>query len=340
LLPGATERVLRVAAQLERSLPKSSVTAHRAGSEALDRALLAAFPDRVSRRRPTDPERAVMVGGSGLLFGRDTAVRTHDLFLALEVQAGRRGAHSEGRVHLAVALQPEWLAGVLEAEEAEIDTNGRVRVLRRRRYRDLVIEETEIPIRDRAVVEAALIEAASRDLERHLALGDSNVADFLARLRSLAHWRPELELPTFDEEALKALLPSLVLGARALSDLSRAPLLDILRGSLDPAHYRLLNEQAPTHVELPRGRTKKLQYEPGRPPVLAARIQEFFGMQETPTVGGGRIKVLLHLLAPNFRPQQVTDDLVGFWKNTYPEVRKELRGRYPKHDWPEDPSRE
>jgi ATP-dependent helicase HrpB len=71
--------------------------------------------------------------------------------------------------------------------------------------------------------------------------------------------------------------------------------------------------------------------------VLAARIQELFGMEQTPTVAGGRVKVLLHLLAPNFRPQQVTDDLAGFWRNTYPEVRKELRGRYPKHDWPEDP---
>lgn len=337
LVPAAADRILRVAAQLERSLPRGLSATRAAEPEALDRALLAAFPDRVARRRPSDPDRAIMVGGSGVLLGRETAVRTHDLFLALEVQAGRRGALSEGSVHLAVAIDPKWLPGIVEIEEAEIDGGGRVRVVRRRRYQDLVIDETAIPTRDRAVVEAALVEAAGQKLQRHLPLNDPSVAQFLARLRSLAHWRPELDLPTFGDEDLLALLPSLVLGARSLSDLERAPLLEVLRGSLHSAHYRLLNEQAPSHVELPRGRTKRLQYEAGRPPVLAARIQELFGMEQTPTVAGGRVKVLLHLLAPNFRPQQVTDDLAGFWRNTYPEVRKELRGRYPKHDWPEDP---
>ena len=81
----------------------------------------------------------------------------------------------------------------------------------------------------------------------------------------------------------------------------------------------------------------RLRYEPGRPPVLAARIQDLFGLTETPTVAGGRVPVLLHLLAPNGRPQQVTDDLASFWETTYREVRKELKGRYPKHAWPEDP---
>ena len=80
-----------------------------------------------------------------------------------------------------------------------------------------------------------------------------------------------------------------------------------------------------------------MDYEEGRPPVLAARIQELFGLTETPRLGGGRVKVLLHLLAPNYRPQQVTDDLASFWANTYPQVRKELRARYPRHAWPEDP---
>ena len=88
---------------------------------------------------------------------------------------------------------------------------------------------------------------------------------------------------------------------------------------------------------MPSGSRIRLTYEPGRPPVLAVRIQEMFGAAETPRVAAGRVPVLLHLLAPNMRPQQVTDDLASFWRNTYPEVRKELAGRYPKHAWPEDP---
>ena len=88
---------------------------------------------------------------------------------------------------------------------------------------------------------------------------------------------------------------------------------------------------------MPSGSRIQLVYEPGRPPVLAARIQELFGLAETPRVAAGRVPVLLHLLAPNHRPQQVTHDLRSFWENTYPQVRKELQGRYPKHAWPEDP---
>jgi ATP-dependent helicase HrpB len=98
-----------------------------------------------------------------------------------------------------------------------------------------------------------------------------------------------------------------------------------------------VEREAPERLEVPSGSHITLKYEVGRPPVLAVRIQELFGLAETPRVAGGRVRVLLHLLAPNYRPQQVTDDLASFWANTYPQVRKELRGRYPKHAWPEDP---
>jgi ATP-dependent helicase HrpB len=98
-----------------------------------------------------------------------------------------------------------------------------------------------------------------------------------------------------------------------------------------------VEREAPERLAVPSGSRIALKYEAGRPPVLAARIQELFGLAETPRVAAGRVKVLVHLLAPNYRPQQVTDDLASFWRNTYPLVRKELRARYPKHDWPEDP---
>src|SRR5207249_4270927 len=98
-----------------------------------------------------------------------------------------------------------------------------------------------------------------------------------------------------------------------------------------------VDRDAPERIQVPSGSRIAVRYEEGRTPVLAVRIQELFGLADTPRVASGRVKVLLHLLAPNSRPQQVTDDLASFWANTYPGVRKELRARYPKHAWPEDP---
>jgi ATP-dependent helicase HrpB len=110
-----------------------------------------------------------------------------------------------------------------------------------------------------------------------------------------------------------------------------------VQGLLSNEQRRLLDQHAPQAMSLPTGRQVLLHYEQGQPPVLAARIQEFFGWKSTPVLAGGRVPLLLHLLAPNQRCHQITADLASFWKNTYPSVRKELRGRYPKHDWPEDP---
>ena len=110
-----------------------------------------------------------------------------------------------------------------------------------------------------------------------------------------------------------------------------------LQGRLTAPQRQAVAAEAPERIEVPSGSQIALQYEVGRPPVLAVRIQELFGLRETPRLAGGRVPVLLHLLAPNYRPQQVTDDLASFWANTYPQVRKELRARYPKHAWPDDP---
>jgi ATP-dependent helicase HrpB len=110
-----------------------------------------------------------------------------------------------------------------------------------------------------------------------------------------------------------------------------------LRGRLTHAQNRLLDEQAPEALTVPSGQRIRLTYTPDRPPLLAARLQELFGWTETPRVAGGRVPVVLHLLGPNFRPVQITDDLRSFWSTTYFQVRKDLRARYPRHAWPDDP---
>ena len=338
---GAAGSVLAAAEQLERLLaaelgPAPEPSASR--EEALSRALLAAYPDRVALRREPRSDRVLLVGGRGARAGRDSAVRTAPLSLALDLVAGRRGEGAEAWVRLATELDESWLPAVRESLEHVFDPDReRVVARKRRTYRDLVLREVEAPVSDAERAAGILAEAAAGDLEGALALERDDVGRFLARVRCLAEWRPELGLPRFDREDLLELMPSLCAGKRSFDELRSSPLVEVLSGTLSYEQRKALETEAPERLEVPSGSHISLQWAAGEPPVLAVRIQEMFGAANTPTVAGGRVRVLLHLLAPNFRPQQITDDLTGFWDRTYPEVRKELAGRYPKHSWPDDP---
>ncbi len=341
---GRARQVLRVGRQLEKLAKRAGAGA--SGPRGLDpdegllRALLAAYPDRVAKRREPASRRGVMVGGRGVVLADSSCVRDADLFLCLELDSRGR----EALVRQASAIEADWLpAERLEtlAEAFFDEARERVAGRRRRRYRDLVIAEEECDPAQcpggREEVERVLAEAAGERLERALPLDGRDVATFLARIRSLAGWMPELGLPSFESDDLQQLLPQLVAGLRSFAELRKVPLLQNLRGVLAFEQLRALDRLAPERLKVPSGSRVNLRYEPGRPPVLAVRIQEMFGLDQTPAVAGGKIPVLLHLLAPSMRPQQVTSDLPSFWRNTYPQVRKELRARYPKWAWPEDP---
>jgi ATP-dependent helicase HrpB len=260
--------------------------------------------------------------------------------VCVDTDAGRRGERAEALVRVASGVRDEDLPAerLRSADELEFDARReRVVAWRRTRLDALLVREVEVGVEPGPQVERVLAEAAARDPERALALDDEVVAGFLARVRSLAHWRPELELPRFDEGDLARVLAPLCAGRADFAALRQAARSGALRGVLTWEQAAALERDAPERIEVPSGSRVALAYEPGRPPVLAVRLQELFGLRETPRIAGGRVAVLLHLLGPNFRPQQVTDDLASFWENTYPVVRKELRARYPKHAWPEDP---
>src|SRR5262249_20620305 len=180
--------------------------------------------------------------------------------------------------------------------------------------------------------------AAVANLKRVLPPSDSPAGFFLTRLRCLREWMPELNLPALDELELCELVTTLCRGCRSFADLRKADWPGAIQGRLTHAQRQAVEREAPERLIVPSGSRIALHYEVGRPPVLAVRIQEVFGLRDTPRIACGRVRVLLHLLAPNSRPQQVTDDLASFWANTYPQVRKELRARYPKHAWPDDPA--
>jgi ATP-dependent helicase HrpB len=158
---------------------------------------------------------------------------------------------------------------------------------------------------------------------------------------SLRHWFPEDDWPDRSDawlaEHLEDWLPPWLDGIRRREHLQRLDLAAALHGLLDGRLRARLNEWAPTHLPVPSGSRLRLQYAPGQPPTLAVKLQELFGLADTPRIADGRIAVTLHLLSPAQRPIQVTQDLRGFWERTYAEVKKELKGRYPKHPWPDDP---
>jgi ATP-dependent helicase HrpB len=169
-----------------------------------------------------------------------------------------------------------------------------------------------------------------------LALGDAERA-LLARVRFLQQWMPELDWAHDPDALLMAAAEAVCAGRRSLAELRDADVLGALRGFLTHRQRDALAREAPPRLTLPSGRGAALTYEPDRPPWFAARIQDVFGLRATPRLAAGRVPVVIHLLSPAQRPMQVTDDLESFWRTVYPQVRKELRGRYPKHAWPEDP---
>ncbi|MAB79306.1 MAG: ATP-dependent helicase HrpB [Planctomycetes bacterium] len=333
LNPAAARAILRVCDQLLRLVRPGHGNEDPDG---LARAVFAGFPDRLCRRRPGDPERAVMVGGRGVRLSPTSAVTEAELFVAVDVSAGT----NESLVRMASYVEREWIDGGRTRTEVQgvfDEKSGRAVGRRRVLLGGLVLEESDHPLHDASECERVLLEAARSDPARALLLNRPEIEQWRARVAWLAEWRSDLELPPFDEAACRALLPMVVPGCRSLADLAKAPLIKVFLGTLTHAQRSALEREAPERLKVPSGSQVRLTYEAGRPPVLAVRIQELYGLAESPTVAGGRVRVLLHLLAPNGRPQQVTDDLASFWGGAYHTVRKELRARYPKHDWPENP---
>jgi ATP-dependent helicase HrpB len=148
---------------------------------------------------------------------------------------------------------------------------------------------------------------------------------------------PELSLPAFDAALLGEVLASASTGLSGLDELRRAGIAGLIRGRLERAQLEALERHAPEALAVPSGSRIRLDYAAGDAPVLAARLQELFGLAETPRLAAGRVPIVLHILGPNYRPVQVTRDIRSFWDTTYAQVRKDLRARYPKHAWPEDP---
>ena len=327
-----SETIARAAAQYRRLFAPGR---DRSDIDSLLRAIGAAYPDRVARRRGPGDSRGVMVGGRGVRLTPGSAVRDAPLFVCVDVDAGG----VESPVRMASAIERDWLDArhMTIATATEFDAESARLIARRRtRYFDLILDEVPVAVPPGMESDAILIHAALANITHILPAPDSAAGRLLARLKWLAAVAPDLASLTIGDTELAELLPELAAGKRSFAELRAAPWFDAIRARLGYADWQTFERLAPESLVVPSGSLIALDYA-GSSPVLAVRIQELFGLAETPRLAGGRVKVVLHLLAPNGRPQQVTEDLPSFWRNGYPVIRKELRGRYPKHSWPDDP---
>jgi ATP-dependent helicase HrpB len=351
LSPGAAKFVLRASDQLRRLVSDYGIGGRRAApadgtgglqpasatDDAILRALAIAFPDRICKRRQPRDKRAVMVGGRGVKLADDSALWDDtELFVAVEsVDLDK----TDLLVRQASRVERDWLpeSHITTSIDVSFDTTRqKVVAMKRTRFCDLILEESIAAIPPDIDPGAVLAEAVAANLDIN-ALVDDDARNYLARIECLRAALPELQLPDFGDNPWLQLLPVWCCGVSSVAELKSNSLVHAIQSRLTHQQTSAIDQEAPERLPLPGGRSVKLQYEAGKPPVLAARIQELFGMAETPRIARGRLPVLVHLLAPNYRVQQITPDLASFWKNTYADVKKELKGRYPKHKWPDDP---
>jgi ATP-dependent helicase HrpB len=339
---GARQRLRRDTARLRRLVVDTVTTpGDTADGDLGDRIgalVLSAWPDRLGARRGERRGTYVLAGGRGAELPDGDPLADEPLLAVAALDRGRTAA----RIHLAAPVDAATVAEVLgdrvEVDERVAWVDGDVRAERLHTVGAVVLrrQPLEDPVPD-AVVAALLEGLAAEGLD----LLDRRPEDLQlqARLQLLAStlgapWSPvdDATLLAASDETLAPFLH----GFRRRRDLRRVRVRDVLRARIPGGRLDEVDRLAPTHLTVPSGSRVRLEYRTEGPPVLAARVQELFGARRTPTVLDGRVPVVLHLLSPAGRPVQVTEDLAGFWTGAYPQVRAELRGRYPKHAWPED----
>ena len=317
----------------------------RIDPEAAGVLLALAYPDRIGLRRPGPEARFLLSGGRGAWLPASDDLAPAPGIVAAVLDAGER----EARIHLAAPLAMKTLTSELShltRSEDRVDWDedtGAIRARRETRLGALVLDSRPLPQVDPHAAMKLLLGAIARAGLESLPWTPEST-----RLRQRIAFAHELEDHLEDQDwpdvsdaailnRLDSFLGPWLSGITRLSQLRSLDLVAILLAELDWERQQRLDRIAPSRIEVPSGSNLRIDYAEPQRPVLAVRIQEIFGWIETPTIGLGRVPLTLHLLSPAHRPVQITQDLAGFWSRTYPEVAKDLKGRYPKHHWPTDP---
>lgn len=311
--------------------------------EGAGRLLAHAYPDRIAQRRGGESGRYLLSNGRGAVLSSPSTLGSADYLVAVDLDDADAAA---ARIRLAVPVALADLESALEAHVREVTEtgfdarSGAVFARRVRRLGALVLSERAVAMEEGATTDALV--GAIRAAGLASLPWTPAARTLLARMRFVAALPGEAGgWPPVDDATLEAQLgewlgPRLG-GLTRLSQLDRVDLADALRGRLDHARQRRLDELAPSHLTMPTGSRLPVDYLDDNAPCLEVRMQEVFGLAATPRIGGDRVPVTLKLLSPARRPMQITRDLAGFWRGSYAEVRKDMRGRYPRHYWPENP---
>ncbi len=300
-----------------------------------------AYPDRIGRRREGERGRFLLRNGRGARFAEPQPLAGADWLVAVAVEGRGRDARIFQAAPLSLEAVEEHFAAQVQAREEVFWDSGAERVRARwiRSLGALVLEEGPLSDPAPSDVTAALMEGI-RERGLRVLPWTREVEQLRHRLAFLHHLEPGSWPEVSDEALLAGLdgwLAPFAAGMRSLDDLRRLALDEALLSRLDWKDRQRLDHLAPERIEVPSGSRILLDYSDPTAPALAVRLQEVFGLSETPRIGGGRVPLLMKLLSPARRPVQVTRDLASFWRDAYHEVRKDMRGRYPKHAWPEDP---
>jgi ATP-dependent helicase HrpB len=319
------------------------LTGH-AAEQALARAIVHGFPDRIARRRQQRGLELEMLGVPGLRLDANSHATEPQWLAVLAADERRDDRGSQARVRLASGVEPEWLLD-LQSERVEATTEvawdartGRAVEVDRLAYDGLTLDETTRPASPSAAA-TRLLRVAVHAIDCTELCGADAVVELRARLDVLR--AAGFAVPDITDELLHETLAGLCEGLTGLAQVRAAGPLAVALTRLDPTGTlrRTLAVHAPRELKLPTGRKVTIYYAIGQPPWIASRLQDFLGLASGPTIAGGRVALTLHLLSPAGRPVQVTNDLEGFWNRHYPALRKALARRYPKHAWPEDPLR-
>jgi len=313
--------------------------AERAGEDDICRCVLAGFADRLARKKSAAALGCNLTRGRKGVLAGESCAREHELFVAAEINEieGARGSGSI-RLALATAVREEWLAQLFPhacsvREEPAYDAAQQcVAVFRRRFFLDLEIGCTRSGEVPREAAAKLLADAVERG-EIALPHWHQAAEQWIARVNCAAAWCPEDGIAPFGEEDKRAVLEQLCWGATTAREVARRPVLPLLKAWHNPDQAARVERLAPEDLRLPGGRRAKIVYAPGSPPFFAARIQDLYDVREPPAVAGGKVRLVIHILAPSNRPVQITDDLAGFWRNHYPKLKQELARRYRKHEW-------
>lgn len=349
--PEASRSVLAAidaaARQWRRRLRCEAAPPAAAPAHALGDLLAHAFPDRIARQHPQDARRYLLANGRSARLPEESALYGEPWLVASELRFEAKDALllRAAPVDEAV-LRRDFATHFSEADDVRWDAERRALVSERiARFDGIVLAAKPAGRVDPARAARALTDAV-RDLGLSVLPWSEALAQWRNRVQCLRAWMPELGLPDVSDAALLATLedwltPAFV-GKTRLDVLAAEELGEALQGRLEWAQRQRLDALAPTRIAVPSGMQRGIAYTlqadgSPAPPVLAVKLQELFGLADTPRVADGRVPLTLHLLSPAGRPLQVTQDLRGFWERTYPEVKKEMKGRYPRHPWPDDP---